>query len=92
MERAVITIHLPRHRHAALALQGETREAAEAYDANIGRYVDFLRDEARDAGYRILTDQRELDPVFTIDEQSHDDKKAARAWLEREPDIWEWLT
>jgi hypothetical protein len=54
--------------------------------------VDFLREQARDRGFDIRTDQRDVDPVFTIDEIGHEQKKQAHEWLDRVPDFWEWLT
>lgn len=42
---------------------------------------------------RSCRDRRRQDfgPVFSIDESSHADKLAAHAWLESQPDIWNWM-
>jgi hypothetical protein len=92
MDRATIIFHLPTHRRAALQTQGDSPTARAAYDGNIGGYVAFLQEQGREAGFRIQTDNKDLDPVYTIDERGHEDKKAARAWLDEQPDIWEWIT
>ena len=93
MDRAVITIHLPTHRRVALDAYGESpRRVGEVYDDHIGRYVEFLRAQGRAAGFRVETDQKNLDPVYSIDELDHEQKKAAHAWLREMPDLWEWLT
>lgn len=88
---ATIVIHLPTHRETALKLQGPGRDIEQAYDRNIGGYVDYLREEAGRAGFRVETDQRAYGPVFSIDERDHERKKAAHAWFETLPDIWNWM-
>lgn len=92
MERATITIHLPTHRRASLKPVGNTQQASEAYDSHIGRYVEFLKTQARESGFRVETDHHDLDPVFSIEERDREQKKAAHAWLHRQPDVWEWIT
>lgn len=93
MDRAIITIHLPTHRRQSLAAYGEDpRRVGEVYDDHIGRYVAFLQEKARAEGFELRTDNKDLDPPYTIDERAHDDKKAAHAWLQGVPDLWEWIT
>ena len=93
MQRATITIHLPTHRRESLKAYGESwRLIDEIYDGNIGSYVDFLRRQGRELGYDIRTDQRDVDPVYTIEERNHQEKKQAHDWLEQIPDLWEWIT
>jgi hypothetical protein len=93
MQRATITIHLPTHRREALRAYGESwRMLDEIYDGNIGSYVDFLRRQGRELGFDVRTDQRETNPVFTIDERNRAEKKKAYEWLEGLPDLWEWIT
>lgn len=91
MAKTGLVIHLPTHREHALQSEGNTREAVQAYDANIGAYIEFLRGEGRRAGFDVSTDQRALAAVFSIDETTHDEKKLAHAWLEKQPSIWDWL-
>lgn len=93
MNRATITIHLPTHRRESLKAYGESwRMLDEVYDGNIGHYVDFLRRQGRERGFKVRTDQKDVDPVFTIDERDRQQKKAAHEWLEGLPDLWEWIT
>jgi len=92
MTRATITIHLPVHRRESLQRQGDTPLARGTYDERIGGYVDFLRNTGRSAGFRVQTDNRDLDFAYTIDENDHEQKKAAHDWLQAAPDIWEWIT
>lgn len=86
-----IALHLPAHRERALQIEGSSREAERAYDANIGGYIAFLREQARGAGFDLDADQRVAAAVFSIDETSHAQKKAAHDWLEQQPDIWNWM-
>lgn len=86
-----IVIHLPSHRRRALQIERNTAEAEQAYDAQIGGYVEFLRHEARHAGYRIETDQRDDGPPFGIVEDDGVQKREAHHWLDRQPDIWNWM-
>ena len=90
---ATIVLHLPSYRRRALELTGERerRAAEQAYDANIGGYVDFLQQQARAAGFAVSTDQDDRDAAFSINERSRDDKKAAHDWLQSQPDIWNWM-
>lgn len=93
MNRATITIHLPTHRRATLKAYGESwRMLDEVYDGNIGHYVDFLRRQGRERGFRVRTDQKDVDPVFSIEERDHRQKKEAHEWLRGLPDLWEWIT
>lgn len=93
MDRATITIHLPTHRRESLKAYGESpRQVGEVYDGHIGRYMEFVREQARAQGFAVRTDNKEIDPIYTIDETSHDDKKAAHEWLQGLPDLWEWIT
>lgn len=85
-----ITIHLPSHRRKSLKVQEASIDAVAAYDGNIGAYIRYLQDEADRAGFRIETDQRELDQVYTIHENGRD-KKAAHDWLHTLPDLWNWI-
>ncbi len=91
MDRTLITFHIPSHRRRALELQGASLEAEQTYDANIGDYVRFLQAEAAKAGYAVASDKHDIDAVFTIDELDHQQKKAAHAWLETQPDLWNWI-
>jgi hypothetical protein len=91
--QARIIIHLPVHRRATLeAYPDHSATPAEAYDENIGRYVDFLRREGDRRGFEVRTDQRETEPVYTLEERGHEQKKKAHDWLQGVPDFWEWLT
>ena len=93
MDRATITIHLPTHRRRTIQSYGESwRLLDEVYDGNIGHYVDFLRRQGRERGFSVRTDQRDVDPVYTIDERDRAQKKAAKEWLDGLPDLWEWIT
>ena len=94
MDRAIITIHLPTHRRDSLERYGagDVVTVSQAYDRHIGDYVDFLKRQGRRDGFRVETDQHDLDPVFTIDERDHAQKKAAHDWIERLPDVWELIT
>ncbi len=91
MTQATIIIHLPGHRERALQLQTDLFEAEPAYDANIGAYLKFLKDEAAQAGYTLETDNSPLDAAYSIDAQDHDRKKAAHDWLATQPDLWNWI-
>jgi hypothetical protein len=91
MARATITIHLPSHRSRALQLEQNTTEAVEAYDANIGDYLQFLKSEAAKQDYLLKTNSSDLPAVFAIEESDHAAKKAAHDWLETQPDIWNWI-
>jgi hypothetical protein len=91
MARATITIHLASHRSRALQLERNSTEAGEAYDANIGDYIRFLKAEAAKQDYLIKTSNSELPAVFEIEESDHAAKKAAHDWLETQPDIWNWI-
>jgi hypothetical protein len=91
MERAVITMHLPAHKRQALRMQTDKRWAELAYDEQIPEYIRYLQREAQPRGFRIQTDDRDWDVVLSVDERSHDDKKAAYEWLQTLPDIWNWM-
>lgn len=91
MAKTTITLHLPSYRERALQLQTDAREAAEAYDGNIGAYVEFLKGEATPAGFVVATDTRDDGPAFSITEADHEQKKAAHEWLETQPDLWNWI-
>ncbi|MDM4772219.1 hypothetical protein [Solimonas sp. SE-A11] len=86
-----IVVHLPAHRAMALKLQPQEPDAAAAYDQNIVGYMQFLKDQAQRAGHAVTADQQDFGPIFSIDESSHADKLAAHAWLESQPDIWNWM-
>ena len=93
MDRATITIHLPTHRRDSLKAYGESpRRVGEVYDQHIGRYMEFVRQQAAMQGFRLRTDRQDVEAAYTIDELSHDDKKAAHEWLHGLPDLWEWIT
>jgi hypothetical protein len=94
MDRATITIHLPTHRRDSLERYGagDVVTVSQAYDQHIGDYVDFLKRQGRRDGFRVVTDQHDLDPVYTIDESDRTQKKAAHDWLAGLPDLWEWIT
>lgn len=93
MDKAIITIHIPSHRRASLKAYGESwRMLDQVYDTHVGHYMDFLRRQGRDRGFKVRTDNKDVDPVFTIDERGRPEKKAAHQWLEEVPDLWEWLT
>ena len=93
-QAATIIIHLPVHRRATLAAYPEKASATpgEVYDQNIGKYVDYLRREGRSQGFDVRTDQRDTEPVVTLEERGHEEKKKAHDWLDQVPDFWEWLT
>jgi hypothetical protein len=91
MSHATITIHLPSHRRKSLKTEGDTREAAEAYDGNIGDYVRFLQGEARKKGYALQTDEQEPDSAYSISATDHDTQSAAHDWLHQQPDLWNWI-
>ena len=88
---ATIVIHLPSHRRVSLRSEENTREAEAEYDGNIGAYIEFLQAEAEKAGFIVTTDQRDVEPPFSIDELNHDDKIAAHEWLRSMPDLWNWV-
>lgn len=93
MTRAIVTVHLPTHRRHSLETYGEdARRVGEVYDENVGEYMRFLGRLARECGFDLRTDNKAVDPVFTIDERDHEAKKAAHRWLETVPDLWEWLS
>ncbi|MDB5968450.1 MAG: hypothetical protein JWQ90_900 [Hydrocarboniphaga sp.] len=91
MARATITVHLPSHRSRALQLEQNTAEAIEAYDANIGDYLKFLKDEASRHDYAVKTDNTDFEGVFSINDTDHAGKKTAHDWLETQPDVWNWI-
>ena len=91
MDRAVITMHLPSHKRQALRMQTDKRWAELAYDKNIAQYIAYLREQGETQGFRVESDERDWDTVLSIDERSHDDKKAAYDWLQTLPDIWNWM-
>lgn len=86
-----IVFHLPVHRQTALKLADPGVTARQAYDRNIGGYIEFLRGEGQRAGFGVASDQRDDGPAFSIDEDDHRQKKAAHDWLETQPDIWNWM-
>ena len=90
--QTLIVLHRPEHRRRTLSLQPTDRAQAErAYDRHVGDYLDFLRSSAQHAGFRLTSDERDWDTLFTIDETDHTDKQAAHAWLQTQPDFWTWL-
>lgn len=91
MDRATIVLHLPAHRRTALRIERDTQQAEEAYDANIGAYIEYLQAEGRKQGFAVKTDQQDTEAVFQIDERDHAGKKAAYDWLNTLPDIWNWI-
>lgn len=91
MSLANITFHMPVHRETAIKLQTEPREAEAAYDRYIGEYMAFLSAEAAKADLVVNADQQDFGVLFSIDASSHDTKQQAHAWLESQPDIWNWI-
>ena len=91
MMQATITIHLPSHRHKSLLSEGETHEAIEAYDSNIGDYIRFLKTEAQKQGLTLKTDEQDLGSAYSISAADHDAKTAAHDWLHGQPDLWNWI-
>ena len=91
MSHATITIHLPSHRRKSLKTEGDTQEAAEAYDSNIGAYIHFLRSEASKQKHALNTDEREMDNAYSISATDHNTKTAAHDWLDQQPDLWNWI-
>ncbi|HVT36426.1 MAG TPA: hypothetical protein VHE37_12640 [Nevskiaceae bacterium] len=86
-----IIVHLPAHRRAALNIERDL-DAPRTYDRYIGEYIEFLRKEGIHAGFDLTTDERDDDKgIFTIDEMNHEAKRKAHAWLETQPDIWNWI-
>jgi hypothetical protein len=86
-----VILHVPAHRRRALQIERDTAEAEQAYDEQIGAYVDFLRDEAEKAGYALVTDPRDADTPFGIEAPDGNAKRAVHDWLERQPDLWNWM-
>jgi hypothetical protein len=91
MSKVTITIHLPSHRRKSLKTEGDTREAVEAYDSNIGDYIRFLQGEAHKSGLALNTDEQELDSTYSISASDHGTKTAAHDWLHEQPDLWNWI-
>lgn len=91
MSHATITIHLPSHRRKSLKSEGDTREAAEAYDSNIGAYIRYLQSQASQQKHTLRTDEQELDSAYSISATDHDTKTAAHDWLHAQPDLWNWI-
>lgn len=91
MTSTTITIHLGSHRRKSLKTEGETPEAVQAYDHNIGDYIHFLKDLASGHGIELKTDQQELDNTYSINAGSHEAKIAAHDWLHDQPDLWNWI-
>src|SRR4051794_9651876 len=70
MQRATITLHLPTHRRESIKAYGESwRMLDQVYDGHIGDYVEFLRRQARDRGFEVRTDWRDVEPAFSIAER-----------------------
>ncbi len=91
MSHATITIHLPSHRRKSLKTEGDTQEAAAAYDSNIGAYIRFLQSEASKQKHALNTDERNMDDAYSISATDHSTKTAAHDWLDRQPDLWNWI-
>ena len=91
MLHATITIHLPSHRRKSLISEGDTAEAVEAYDSNIGAYIKFLKNEAIKPGLALNTDEQDLDAAYSISAADHATKTAAHDWLHEQPDLWNWI-
>lgn len=91
MAITTLVLHLPAHRRRAVQIEKNTADAEQAYDANIGAYLEFLSREAQAAGFALLTDQRDDGPAFSFDEVDGAQKRAAHDWLETQPDIWNWM-
>ena len=91
MAASSITLHLPYHRERTLSLQTEAHAAALAYDANISDYVRFLQSEAQKSGLELVADHGTQQSVYSINAPSREEKMAAHGWLERQPDLWNWI-
>lgn len=91
MSHATITIHLPSHRRKSLLSEGDTREAAQAYDSNIGAYIHYLQSEASKQQHTLNTDEQELDSAYSISATDRDAQTAAHDWLHEQPDLWNWI-
>lgn len=91
MSHATITIHLPSHRRISLKSEGDTREAAEAYDSNIGAYIHFLQAEAQKAKHSLNTDEQDAEHAYSISATDHGTKITAHDWLDEQPDLWNWI-
>ncbi|NGY04714.1 hypothetical protein [Solimonas terrae] len=91
MPQTIITVHLPSHRRTTLKIEHDSAEASQAYDAQIGGYLAFLRTEGRKAGFSVESDERDWGPIFSIAETDHAAKKAAHDWLNTQPDFWNWI-
>ncbi len=94
MKLATIRIHLDHHRQRALQIEAGNRDAPAAYDANIGAYLHYLKEQAQQHGFAIVSDGASSSgssAIFEIIEADHASKKAAHDWLESQPDIWNWI-
>lgn len=85
-----ILIHRPAHRRLALTGR-DPLEAVAAYDRCIGAYLKFLGEEAAKVGYELRQDQHDEEPFFRIDAASRAQQRAIQAWLQSQPDIWNWM-
>ena len=89
--KTIVTIHKPEHRRRSLAIERNTADAIDAYDHNVGAYFDFLGVQAGKQGFELRFDAAGGTIPFTIDETDHEQKKSAHAWMESQPNIWDWI-
>jgi hypothetical protein len=65
--------------------------ACDAYDSNIGQYIQFPQTEARKKGLTLRTDEQELKSTHSISALDHDAKTTTHDWLHQQPDLWNWI-
>lgn len=87
---ARIIIHRPAHRRRALAGR-DPLEAVAAYERHVGAYLQALAEEARKLGYEVVQDQHDEEPFYRIEAASRAQQRAVLAWLQAQPDIWNWM-
>ena len=84
-----LTVFAPEHRRRSIANEPRGGAlSARAYDHQVGAYFEFLREQAARVGIEMQVDAQDRDVLFEVD---HEGKKAVRAWLARQPDLWDWL-
>lgn len=90
MSGSIITLHLPVYRARTLALETDRAMAEEYYDKRIHEYIRFLQTQAEIVGVRIVSDQRDDGPPFSI-EAVDTERQSIHDWLETQPDFWNWI-
>lgn len=90
MSGSIITLHLPAYRERALERQTDRAMAEEYYDKRIHEYIRFLQVQAEIVGVRIVCDQRDDGPPFSIDAVDTE-RQSVYDWLHSQPDFWNWI-